>query len=446
MNEWVVVVDDEALCLTNARNILGEEKMRVSCLKSGKDLLRFMEKNTPDLILLDVLMPEMDGFETYRALREFEEKAGMLKTPVIFLTGENDSETEERGLKLGASDFMRKPFNKDILTSRIRNTINNSKTIESLTEEATLDKLTGFLNKSSGTSRVTARIEKGTGALLIMDLDSFKLVNDLYGHDMGDRVLEAFADVVREHLNEQDLASRIGGDEFMAFIDGAGDEQRVAAFTESLNNTLSERAAILMGKDHGIPLGVSVGAVLVPEYGRDYETLFAFADGALYNVKQNGKHGSSVYTHEDKEMVIEGTDLEAEINRITRIIEERNEGQGALLLGKEAFSTVYQFIMRYGRMHGGGAVKALFSLSVEDEAKAPDNLNEVYTQFGLILQKSLRRSDLVMQSKTNHFFVFLPELSHHDLPGLMGRILSNWNETEYSRGIKVEHAVQFVSA
>ena len=98
MDYWIVVVDDETLSLTTAKNLLGDQNMRVSCLRSGRDLQKFMAKNEPDLILLDVLMPDMDGFATYHALRELEEASGKKQTPVIFLTGSDDSETERRGL------------------------------------------------------------------------------------------------------------------------------------------------------------------------------------------------------------------------------------------------------------------------------------------------------------------------------------------------------------
>ena len=126
MDYWIVVVDDEPLSLTNAKNLLRANNMRTSCLRSGRELLDFVEKHTPDLILLDVLMPEMDGFETYRALRQFEADEGRPEIPVIFLTGEDNSEAERRGLKAGASDFIHKPFDEDILIKRINNTIFNS--------------------------------------------------------------------------------------------------------------------------------------------------------------------------------------------------------------------------------------------------------------------------------------------------------------------------------
>ena len=298
MNYWIAVVDDDEVYLTNARKLLNEENMRVSCLRGGNDLLKFIEKNTPDLILLDIMMPGMDGFETFNALREYEDNQGKPHIPIIFLTGENDSEIEKQGLKLGASDFIRKPFYKDILVKRIENTLSSVKTIEILTEEAMFDKLTGFLNKARGTDRVSKLCTRKSGALMIMDLDNFKLVNDLFGHDMGDKMLMAFADIVKRNTRETDTISRIGGDEFMAFYEDLVDESAVASMALRLNNELVSEAAALLGADNGIPLGISIGCVFVPEHGRDYESLFTMADGALYLCKKNGKHGYLIHRDE----------------------------------------------------------------------------------------------------------------------------------------------------
>ncbi len=372
MGYWIVVVDDDALSLTNAKSLLGDEDMKVSCLRSGRDLLKFTEKNSPDLILLDVMMPEMDGFETYGALRAKEDEAGKAHIPVIFLTGENDSEVERRGLKAGASDFIRKPFNKEVLLRRIKNTIENSKTIEILTEEAMVDKLTGFLNKASGTSRVIKMCNESGGALTIMDLDNFKLVNDLFGHDMGDKVLRGFADIVRRNTREGDILSRIGGDEFMAFFENLTDEASMKSLSERLNDQLTEEAARLMGEDNGIPLGISIGAVMIPEYGRDYESLFALADSVLYSVKQNGKHGYAIYDQSKEESESFGNDLEKEIDRITKIVEERNDKDGALLLGRESFAVEYRFIMRFYKRYGGSSAKVLFSFSPDKGLGDPE--------------------------------------------------------------------------
>ena len=422
MNCWIVVVDDEALSLTNAKNLLNEQDMRVSCLRSGQDLLKFMAKNEPDLILLDILMPEMDGFETYHALRQMEEETGRKKTPVIFLTGAEDSETERRGLKAGASDFIRKPFNRDILIRRIYNTIQNAKTIERLTEEAAIDKLTGFLNKSAGTERIAKLCKTKTGALLVFDLDNFKLVNDLHGHDMGDQVLRAFAAVIRSNIRAEDVAARIGGDEFMAFCFGMTDENGVAHLTTRLNEQLTKEAKRLMGEGFDIPLGISTGAAIV-------------------RIGLQPSHGAVVYRPESAEDSGEG-DPKKELARITKIVEERNDVGGAFLLGMEQFSFIYRFIKRYAMRYGGRSVKLLFVLSEEEGAQGLP-LSDAASKFGLCLQDTLRRSDMILQSKPNQFFLFLPQLSEEDFPKVLQRILTAWEARAPHSGIRIEHAAEF---
>ena len=444
MEYWIVVVDDEALSLTNAKTILNEHGMRVSCLRSGQDLLKFMAKNEPDLILMDVLMPEMDGFETYHALRHLETEKGKKQTPVIFLTGSDDSETERRGLKAGASDFIRKPFNRDILIRRIHNTIMNAKTIESLTEEVAIDKLTGFLNKAAGTERISKLCETAVGTLMILDLDNFKLVNDLYGHDMGDRVLRSLADVVCRNVRAEDVIARIGGDEFMAFCRNMEDEKGVATLTQRLNEELLHEASRLMGEEFDIPLGISVGAAMVPEHGRDYELLFSLADGALYRAKQNGKHGSVVYHPEEEEGDSREGNAQKELARITKIVEERNIGGGALMLGMEQFSFIYRFVKRFGKRYGGRDAKLLFVLSEKEDAGASGKkMKEVSEQFGLCLQDTLRKSDTILLSKPNQFFLLLPEVSEQDFPHVIQRIMKAWEKMEAHSAVNVEYAVEY---
>ena len=120
MSDWILVVDDDTSNLRMASRILSAEKMRVSCLKAGEDALAFLQDNRPDLILLDVHMPGMDGFETLASIRSDKE---MAEIPVIFLTADDDSNTETRGLEAGAKDFIKKPFVPEVLLLRVRHTI-----------------------------------------------------------------------------------------------------------------------------------------------------------------------------------------------------------------------------------------------------------------------------------------------------------------------------------
>ena len=150
MAKWIIVVDDDTANLKIAGHILSKNNMRVTALKSGKSFLEYIDGNgMPDLVLLDIMMPEMDGFETLVKLRELETRKGLMKTPVIFLTADEDVDTETRGFEVGVSDFIRKPFNPDVLLRRIGNIMSNSQEMQSLKSEASTDKLTGFLNKAA---------------------------------------------------------------------------------------------------------------------------------------------------------------------------------------------------------------------------------------------------------------------------------------------------------
>lgn len=141
MADWVVVVDDDIMNLKIAGRILSTNNMRVTALKSGQALLDYIKENeTPDLILLDINMPGMDGFETLKKLREQE--AGQEEIPVIFLTANDDEDSETRGLSLGAMDFIKKPFVPEVLMLRVRHIIdlirlqrNLSQEVEKKTEE-----------------------------------------------------------------------------------------------------------------------------------------------------------------------------------------------------------------------------------------------------------------------------------------------------------------------
>ena len=120
MSNWILIVDDDTANLRAASHILSGSKMRVSSLKSGEDALKFLRENRPDLILLDIHMPGMDGFETIAAIKE---QKATVDIPIIFLTADDDSSAETKGFQMGAMDFIKKPFVPEVLLTRVRHTI-----------------------------------------------------------------------------------------------------------------------------------------------------------------------------------------------------------------------------------------------------------------------------------------------------------------------------------
>ncbi len=132
MADWIAVVDDDTLNLKSASHILAQRQMRVSTLKSGEALLDFLEYNKPDLVLLDIHMPAMDGFEALLHMREMENGKDV---PVIFLTADEDTATETQGLDLGAMDFIKKPFVPEVLVARVLHTIELTRLEQNLAQE-----------------------------------------------------------------------------------------------------------------------------------------------------------------------------------------------------------------------------------------------------------------------------------------------------------------------
>ncbi len=309
--------------------------------------------------------------------------------------------------------------------------------IESLTEEVTQDNLTGFYNKMKGSEKISGLCRTKKGALLVIDLDNFKLINDLHGHDMGDKVLCAFAETLRKNSGEEDVLCRIGGDEFMVFSTGIRNEKEVSGFTRELNEGLKEECRKLMGAGFDLPIGVSVGAALVPEHSDEYLRLFEYADSSMYRVKNQGKHDCCVYKpHSDEGCGAK--ELDAELLRLTQIMEERGDGSGALLLGMEDFMVNYRYIMRYIRRYGKRADKAIISLELKAKHKESE-LGIIVAEFAGVLQKAFRSSDIIMQYKEDCFVLLLPEMGDKTIADVMERVMEMWKGSEYRDTVEIRY-------
>lgn len=437
----VLIVDDEEMMLLVTSKVLSE-KYEVICASSGEEAIRLYDEHKPSLILSDLLMPGMSGFEMHDILQ----KKYSEKIPVMYMTADDAEDLEGLGFDKGAVDFIRKPFRPDVLLRRIENILGNIEQIQGLKEEASTDKLTGFLNKASANQALSEICLKESGVLLMIDLDSFKLVNDIHGHEMGDEILIQFAKVIRSNVRSDDILGRIGGDEFVAFLKGINEESVVAGISSRINEQLLDKARSLMGQDMSIPLGVSMGGVFVPKDGTLYDELLPKADKALYHVKQNGKHGYSIYGGRNEIPVVEVRSAEEELRKLSMILEERNTSDCAFWLGQDAFSTIYRFMLRFIQSYHGVAYKVLFTVTPVNETVDMATISKLSQQFGEMLNKSLRKSDIMMQSKPNEFFLFMPELDDTYIQTVIGRILNEWSESDSSELATIEYAAELVKA
>ena len=440
MAKWIIVVDDDTANLKMAGHILSKNNMRVTAFKSGRSFLDYVDDNgMPDLVLLDIKMPVMDGFETLGELRKLEEQKGLMKTPVVFLTADEDVDTETRGFEVGVSDFIRKPFNPDVLLRRIDNIMSNSQEMHDLKSEATIDKLTGFLNKGATGVELSKMCSEKSGCLMMIDLDSFKLVNDIYGHEMGDKVLIACAETIRNAVPEGSKCGRIGGDEFVAFAAGVTYESDVSVISRKINDGITQRAKELMGDDMGIPIGASIGGIFVPRYGNDYNSLLKLADKSLYIVKKNGKHGFGLY---DEEIEEENDSLTPDIHAISEILGERSIQDVALQLDKDSFSPVYRYVIRYILRHHINACKVLLTLSPVSGVRDSDFFNSV-DEFGNHIRSSLRKSDIFTRNGKNQYFVFLTDIRADSIDKVITHLVEDW-EFASAANINITHEKEFI--
>ncbi|MDQ7849095.1 MAG: diguanylate cyclase [Armatimonadota bacterium] len=294
----IMVVDDEPSVLEVVRLRLESMGATVIPLLQGADVLPVARAQNPDLILLDIMMPDLDGFAVIRALKEDE---ATRQIPVIFMTARDELDSRVQGLDLGAHDYVTKPFNTVELLARIRAALRVKALQDELTEKnkmlqqlATSDPLTGLPNRRTFDEQVFTEMERARRnaqplSCLIFDIDDFKEINDIHGHQAGDEVLRQIGRVLTGRKRRTDLAARYGGEEFVWLLPGANQTAAVE-LGHWLLRTISELEVVTTQ----VPLRVTVSvgvSTYDPEVHGDVPTgaLLQHADAALLEAKRAGK-------------------------------------------------------------------------------------------------------------------------------------------------------------
>lgn len=298
----LLLVDDTPANLEIAGTILEKEGYDLYIADSGDSALELASKTAFDLILLDIMMPGLDGFETLRKLRQLKQGKHI---PVIFLSAKMDIESVVRGFELGAVDYIRKPFNLLELKARVQTHVELKKTRELLEEKnkslrqaykdlaitAATDPLTRLLNRREMMKRMECELAKHERAgrpfsVIIADIDDFKKVNDTYGHLVGDNVLVAVAAILLSGTRRADSVARWGGEEFLLMLPEtpvAG----AAQLAEKLRQAV-ERHVFAVGPAD-VRVTMSFGACEID--GADaLDDLLTKADLALYRGKAGGRN------------------------------------------------------------------------------------------------------------------------------------------------------------
>jgi diguanylate cyclase (GGDEF)-like protein len=427
----ILIVDDEKISLRMTDHILSSEYDTI-CAASGREAIEIYKKENPDLVLTDLRMPEIDGFTLHQMLRE---EMGR-QIPFMFMTADRKDETESKGFAIGALDFIRKPFRADVLLRRVSNILKNVEQIQGLRKAAVTDPMTGLLNKASSQEEIDIMCKNTDGVLMIIDLDSFKPVNDIYGHDMGDKVLIRFSEIIRSAIRSTDLAGRMGGDEFIVFCEHISDEDVVAEKTKWINEQLLLSAIELMGEDMTIPLGASIGCVFAPDDGKDFLTLFKKADKALYDVKQNGKHGYKIFSEVKKNADDSSSEATA-LSTAMILMGERSPGKGALVLPQDHYKVIYQFLSRVVTNYHKSIHVLLFSIKHHSDLDE----EQLMEDFMNVMKGSLRQSDVITRYGKSQVLLILLKATAIDIEVVTERIFMNWDANELSDHCSVSFEV-----
>lgn len=287
----VLIVDDEKSNLKILSDILKEEA-NILIAKNGTQALTKAKELQPTLILLDVVMPEMDGFDV---IGELKKDNRTLAIPVIFITGLSDVFNEEKGFTLGACDYIQKPFHASIVKARVKLHLQLARQCQMLEELANIDPLTSLANRRKFDKMLqqewlAAKRDKSCIAILMIDIDKFKPYNDNYGHPMGDEVIQKVARVLSEQFcRPRDFVARYGGEEFVVLLPDTPGEQ-VTQKMQDCCDAVTAMEIMHEYSDFGVVTISIGGASCYPCHDISTQQAVESADAHLYLAKGSGRN------------------------------------------------------------------------------------------------------------------------------------------------------------
>ena len=287
MASKILVIDDSPDIHTLVKVRLGKEQVVIRCASDGASGLATAREFGPDLILLDIDMPERDGFEVCADLKADSMTRDI---PIIFLSGATSTQDKVRGLELGATDYITKPFDPAELQARVRASLRTSELLDLLSKKAMIDGLTGLWNRTYLDAHVTielasARRSDEPLSCIMADVDRFKSINDTYGHSFGDDVLRAVAGIFSKNCRTEDIVCRYGGEEFTILLPNTP-LSNAAQLAERLRLAIEAQTFIYRLDPVNVTCSFGVARLgdSIPP------SILELADQALYSAKHSGRN------------------------------------------------------------------------------------------------------------------------------------------------------------
>lgn len=321
-NSTILIVDDELVSRYTVEVLLTQEGYNLVFAENGEDALEKAAQSIPDLMLLDVMMPGMDGFEVCRHLRA---NPRLAELPIVMVTALDDRDSRLRGLEAGADDFMSKPFDRAELRARVRTITRLNRyrrlieTEEQLVYLANYDILTGLPNRNLLLERLRQTLDRAhrthqNVAILALDLDNFQMINDSLGHEAGDNLLREVAKRLTNTVSTVGATvARLGGDEFVVMFDTNNFVKEVSEMAQRLLDDISLPVTI---DHHEMVMTASIGISVYPSDGDEAARLLKNADTAMSRAKVSGKNTSQFFTGEMNKVAFKRLILENQLRKV----------------------------------------------------------------------------------------------------------------------------------
>lgn len=302
---FILIVDDIPANLQLMQTYLTSAGYETKSAKNGEEALERVREHTPDLILLDVMMPKLDGFETCRILKRSQETDFV---PIIMVTALNELDDKIKGIEAGADDFITKPFNRLELLARVKSLLRVKQLHDQLQEKvkqleqakerlrelAVTDGLTGLYNYRYFKEYLDQEMRRAQRhqlfvSLLMLDIDFFKHYNDNHGHVAGDEVLRTIARLIKGNIRSIDVAARYGGEEF-AIVLPETNKRSAMIVAEKVRLLVEQHVFAKQERQPDGNLTVSIGLASFPSDAKNSEEMVKCADQRLYRAKAGGRN------------------------------------------------------------------------------------------------------------------------------------------------------------
>ena len=291
----ILLLEDDENMVHIVEHVLADDMYNIVVAKNGEEGLKKLDHFHPDIIISDIMMPLMDGYQFRDAIRERED---FYLTSFVFMSSRTTTEDRVKGLNHGIDAYISKPFDLKEFRAIVDSMIQKRIQLERLVNH---DALTKVYNRN----KILKELEKEVArtkryrhplSIIMMDVDFFKNVNDTHGHPEGDSVLETIAQEIRSSLRKIDMAGRVGGEEFLIILPATNSEG-AKVFAERMR----ERISSLEIGSKKIQVTISGGTVTAPDDGVDSKTLISKADEALYQAKRAGRDKIVAWSVDNKE-------------------------------------------------------------------------------------------------------------------------------------------------